>query len=516
MLRVITLIVVLLAIMGCSVPPAQNPPVAQPPGAAAQPPAAVAQPSSAPFRFVSTPVPWEAVTIINWYGNTNYAYTNRDRFYRQTQGYHSGLDFVVPLDTPITNTTTRVGTVLSIDNQKPDDFGAGPCNVLVDYQEYVVLYGHTSCDTKKKPKPGAIINPGDQITLSGTDGRTPHLHMELIQKDPSWDQLSPDIKSITRPGNIRLNPVPVLAPNLVTQMTGKAWDTFHRISNTDSRYLTPEDQPSITPCGPYIDPPVVTDPCVVLALAAGDGDVELLPTGVPENPVAPVAVLSTPTTVPQTLVSPTDLAMGSALQMWLGTVTAKGLKGGRGGADAPYTSDFSVTHWPAVAGHPAYPIDFLRNTIPADNSSIQLSYQRIVSPAFQKPAAYVGNAEIKNIQAAVTQQDQLSGADTANSITWRGEVTISFIVRFRENYSRLRIPPPPSPDSTWSDWRDETRIVQVQHRADGWLVASRPWGNTGYWVEPVDVPDRGPWTTHYWNYTCTECSFPPSPGTWTP
>jgi murein DD-endopeptidase MepM/ murein hydrolase activator NlpD len=184
----------------------------------------------------------DRVTSINWYGNTEWAFQNRGAYYSQLQGIHSGIDFIVPAGTPITSAINRRGKVISIDNQ-PYDYKAGPHNILVDYGDFLVLYGHMSPNTPHQV--GDPIDPGSIIGNSGTDGTTPHLHMEVIRKHPEWDSLPPEKQTVSRPGNIRTNPVPYLSPEVQKELEQKQWDAFH--PTPDGKWQNPSDQPDIDP-----------------------------------------------------------------------------------------------------------------------------------------------------------------------------------------------------------------------------------------------------------------------------
>jgi len=204
------------------------------------------------FQFDDLPVKFSKISSVNWYGNTEFAYKYRDLYYRQLRGLHSGLDFIVPGGTPITSTVNRNGTVISVNNQPlPNDWGAGPSNVVVDYVDYIVLYGHTS--PTDLPSLGAPIKPGDVIAHSGTDGNTYHLHLEVIKKYPSP---APG----TKPGNIRTNPVLFFSQSDQNKMGTKAkragdGGIFHTPS-PGNQWQTPEDQPDIDPvcCDQWLVP----------------------------------------------------------------------------------------------------------------------------------------------------------------------------------------------------------------------------------------------------------------------
>ena len=197
------------------------------------------------FGFIASPIAVGSITYVNWYGNTELAYKNRNEWYSQLQGLHSGLDFGCRVGTPITNPINRPGKVIAVDNlPKPNSYGAGPHNIIIDYGDYIVVYGHTS---STKLKVGDEVNPGMVIAESGIDNNGyPHLHMEVIKKDESWLKLPPEKQATTRPGSIRTNPVPFLSPEVLSQIENKASNSdFHTLP--DGKWGTPSDQPDITP-----------------------------------------------------------------------------------------------------------------------------------------------------------------------------------------------------------------------------------------------------------------------------
>jgi len=212
-------------------------------------PTELLQPSSSPRRMVfkESPVPWDRVGSINWYGNTQYAYDNRDKLYSALQGLHSGIDFGVPKGTPIKNTFDCPGKVIAVDG-KPYNYGANqPGSIVVDYGDYLVLYGHTS---RSDVKIGDIVKPGDPIGTTGVSNGYAHLHLEVIKKHPDWDSLPPEKQTGRRPGDDRTNPIPFLDPELRKQLEKKQWDTFH--PNPGAKWMSPDDQPDIHPGDRYL------------------------------------------------------------------------------------------------------------------------------------------------------------------------------------------------------------------------------------------------------------------------
>lgn len=198
--------------------------------------------------FEKSPVPLDKVRFINWYGNTKFAYDHRHEYYDELQGLHSGIDFAVPIGTAITSVVDRTGKIMAV-NGEPYDYKAGPGSILVDYGEFLVLYGHTSRDNV--PEVGDEIKPDEIVGYTGADaGGFEHLHLEVIKKDPGWNSLPVDKQATTRPGNIRTNPVPYLNPELRKQLAEKESGEFHPTS--ENVWQTPDDQPDIDPGGLYL------------------------------------------------------------------------------------------------------------------------------------------------------------------------------------------------------------------------------------------------------------------------
>lgn len=207
--------------------------------------------------FEIHPIQWGRVTRINWYGNTELAYTTYREAYKDLRGLHSGLDYLAPLNTPLFNAIRKPATVISV-NGTPHSYRAGPSSVLLHYEgDHMVLYGHTS--PARLPKLGQTFQFGEVVAYSGQDAQdgksgVQHLHMEVIVKGDQWKKLEPEelIQSRVRPGENRTNPVPFLAPGLVQEMADRKPGGFH--PNSDGRWMTPEDQPDIKPGGKRLVP----------------------------------------------------------------------------------------------------------------------------------------------------------------------------------------------------------------------------------------------------------------------
>lgn len=96
----------------------------------------------------------------------------RDDPFTDRQTFHRGLDFSLPVGTPVR--ATAAGMVMAVEQQR----GFGKV-VKVDHGNGVVtLYAHLD---KALVKKGDRVERGDTIALSGSSGRSsaPHLHYEV-------------------------------------------------------------------------------------------------------------------------------------------------------------------------------------------------------------------------------------------------------------------------------------------------------------------------------------------------
>lgn len=140
----------------------------------ATPPVAAAdRPYRLPFDEPSSLATW---TISQPYGNTVYAYFERNQIYRSGQGLHMGLDLACACGTTVR--AIADGTVLSVDGQG----GAPPHNLMIDHGDgYVSFYGHL---LERSPLAvGQPVARGEPVALSGdmygTCYSSPHLHLEV-------------------------------------------------------------------------------------------------------------------------------------------------------------------------------------------------------------------------------------------------------------------------------------------------------------------------------------------------
>lgn len=166
--------------------PSQVPPPPQPIGSGPADALSDKQPV-----FGVLPVPGQP-RISQFYGYTKWAVGGGRSFYAQTQGMHSGIDFAVPVGTPLF--AVGYGVVLFAGPNGP--FGARlPQSIVVRYGSHYVLYGHASAVRVRR---GQAVAPGDVLGASGDYGG-PHLHFEIRP-------LRSDVVRNTDPNQNPINP----------------------------------------------------------------------------------------------------------------------------------------------------------------------------------------------------------------------------------------------------------------------------------------------------------------------
>jgi len=125
------------------------------------------------------------------YGYTKWAAGQGRQFYRFCQGRHPGIDFAVPVGTPMVS----IGHGLVVWSGTDSPFASGPRSIVVRYGSIYAIYGHASSEVVKR---GEFVKPGQLVGYSGTLGG-PHLHFELRQvpermlnnKDPMQPPVNP-------------------------------------------------------------------------------------------------------------------------------------------------------------------------------------------------------------------------------------------------------------------------------------------------------------------------------------
>ncbi len=132
--------------------------------------------------------------ISQFFGYTKWAAQQRWNLYSATQGRHSGLDFAVPVGTPLLSIGYGL-VVWSGQNRSGTSFGAGPRSIIVRYGDIYAIYGHVSSESVRK---GQFVYPGQEIGRSGWPAG-PHLHFEvrpvpepvLRNRDPNQNPQNP-------------------------------------------------------------------------------------------------------------------------------------------------------------------------------------------------------------------------------------------------------------------------------------------------------------------------------------
>jgi len=94
---------------------------------------------------------------------------------------HTGIDFGLPLDTPIR--VFESGTVTKVLHEGTQSFGN---SVWIKFNDgYTAVYGHLD---KVRVKVGERVYTDEQIALSGNTGRStgPHLHLGIMDPHGKW------------------------------------------------------------------------------------------------------------------------------------------------------------------------------------------------------------------------------------------------------------------------------------------------------------------------------------------
>lgn len=112
--------------------------------------------------------------ITQLYGYTTWAAGGGRHFYTACQGQHPGIDFWVPVGTPLL--AIAYGLVVYAGPSSAAPFGGSPpMIVIVRYGNLYAIYGHSS---QVNVRAGQQVRPGEVVALSGDYGR-PHLHFEV-------------------------------------------------------------------------------------------------------------------------------------------------------------------------------------------------------------------------------------------------------------------------------------------------------------------------------------------------
>jgi murein DD-endopeptidase MepM/ murein hydrolase activator NlpD len=146
--------------------------------------------------------------ITQFYGYTRWAVGGGRQYYTECQGRHPGIDFWIPVGTPLL--AVAHGIVMYAGPSHSAPFGASPpMNVIVRYGSVYAIYGHSS---QVRVQRGQRVHPGDVVSLSGNLGG-PHLHFELR---PVPEHLLHNNDPQQRPENpgCAMNPLDYFSPAL--------------------------------------------------------------------------------------------------------------------------------------------------------------------------------------------------------------------------------------------------------------------------------------------------------------
>ncbi len=134
---------------------------------------AAPKPFGLPFAEPSGPGTWY---ISQPYGNSVYAWQERDSLYASGQGMHMGLDLAAPCGSPVR--AIGDGVVRSVDGPG----GAPPHNLMIDHSNgFVSFYGHLR--DRPQLEVGQYVARGEVVAHSGdmygSCVQSPHLHLEI-------------------------------------------------------------------------------------------------------------------------------------------------------------------------------------------------------------------------------------------------------------------------------------------------------------------------------------------------
>lgn len=185
------------------------------------------------------------------YGYTKFAIRHRNDFYKQTQGRHSGMDFMVPEGTQLLS----IGYGVVVGGGDPKNKaqapfgGCPPLVILVRYGNVYAVYGHCS---KMIAQRGQFVKPGDLLGLSGSYNGA-HLHFEL-RPVPAQMLSNRDAGQAAVNSGVAINPVPYFSPEIQAYFAAE----YGRLRGTPYDFCCDAflNQPTIT-----FGQPVDTRPC---------------------------------------------------------------------------------------------------------------------------------------------------------------------------------------------------------------------------------------------------------------
>lgn len=165
-----------------------------------------------------------------WYGNTQWAYRQRNALYGQGQGLHFGLDFFAPCGSTLL--AIGDGVVSAIDGP----YGSAPHNIVINHGNgYHSLYGHLH--QRSSLSVGQSVKQGQQIGISGAPSDSdcdtrPHVHLEIRTNGMSGTT----------------NPVPLIQADWAYATLGESSESlqFELDLNNPTRWQNIYDQPDVS------------------------------------------------------------------------------------------------------------------------------------------------------------------------------------------------------------------------------------------------------------------------------
>ncbi len=145
--------------------------------------------------FSRLPTNTQTIRLNQGFGNTKYAYDNKETQYALLGRLHSGLDLSMGAGADVY--AMCPGTVVGIDQ----NIGKGGKSVVIEYGGYRVVYGHVIAGVEV----GQKVAAGDVIGTIQDQGDNSHLHLEVRQ---------------SRNHDIFFNPLYLFDPEVAGNVTG--------------------------------------------------------------------------------------------------------------------------------------------------------------------------------------------------------------------------------------------------------------------------------------------------------
>lgn len=194
--------------------------------------------AEAPFRVPFATEPGISTWFVTqFYGNTVWAYRNREDLYAAGQGLHFGIDFAARCGTPVV--AVADGVVVAVDGP----YGSAPHNVVIEHANGLrSLYGHLG--ERSTLRVGQRVRQGEVVGVVGDPAspscdRAPHLHLEIRDR------------TMTR----AYNPVPLIDADWRRLTLGLGTDGTQFVLPYEDplNWRTPWDQPEVRFGGPPLN-----------------------------------------------------------------------------------------------------------------------------------------------------------------------------------------------------------------------------------------------------------------------